>query len=65
MGNEADVREYLRIVKPEIPGINGLNGLANRRNVGYGLESGAKEHVKSMNEVAIVLMIEKKEIIED
>lgn len=63
--NEEDVRECIKIVKPDIPGTGGLNGAANRRNVRYGLEGGSLEHVKSMNDTVIALMIEKKSIVED
>jgi len=56
-----DVRECVRIVRAETPSAKGINGAANRRNVGYFLESGSPEYVKAMNESVVAIMIEKKE----
>lgn len=54
-----DVRECIRTVKPDTPEDNGLYGVATRRNtfMGYG---GSAEYVKSLREVVIAVMIEKK-----
>ena len=55
-----DARECVRIVKPETPEHQGINGCHMRRNVGYVLECGTQEYVKAMDEAVIALMIEKK-----
>jgi len=55
-----DAEECVRIVKPETPEHKGLNGCHAARSAGYGLEAGSADYVKAMNEVVIVLMIEKK-----
>ena len=60
-----DARECVRIVRAETPETKGLNGAANRRNVGYYLEAGSPEYVKAMNEAVIALMIEKKETVDN
>ena len=49
----------------EIPSNKGINGAANRRNVGYYVEAGSSEYVKAMDEVVVALMIEKKEAVDD
>ena len=58
-----DAKECVRIVRAETPQTKGLNGAANRRNVGYYLEAGSAEYIKAMNEAVIALMIEKKEAV--
>jgi len=60
-----DAKECVRIVKPEIPEMKGINGSHMRRNVGYVLEGGSPEYVEAMDEVVVVLMIEKKEAIDN
>ena len=54
-----DVRECIRIAKPDTPEDKGLYGVATRRNsfMGYG---GSAEYVQSLNETVIAMMIEKK-----
>jgi 4-hydroxy-2-oxoheptanedioate aldolase len=59
-----DVRECVRIVRPETPQTGGTHGAAMRRNVGYVLESGSAAWVQAMNDVVIAIMIEKKGAIE-
>jgi len=60
-----DARECVRIVRAETPQSKGINGAANRRNVGYYLEAGSPEYVKAMDEAVVVLMIEKKEAVDN
>ena len=60
-----DVKECVGIVRAETPQTKGINGAANRRNVGYYLEAGSPEYVKAMDEAVVVLMIEKKEAIDN
>lgn len=60
-----DARECVRIVRAETPSTKGINGAANRRNVGYYLEAGSLEYVKAMDEAVVALMIEKKEAVEN
>ena len=55
-----DAKECIRIVKPDTPSGKGINGCHMRRNVGYVIEGGSAAYVKAMEEVVIVLMIEKK-----
>lgn len=60
-----DAQECVRIVRAETPQTKGLNGAANRRNVGYYVEAGSAEYVKAMDEAVIALMIEKKEAVDN
>jgi len=60
-----DARECVRIVRAETPQSKGINGAANRRNVGYYLEAGSPEYVKAMDEAVVALMIEKKEAVDN
>ena len=60
-----DARECVRIVRAETPFTKGINGAANRRNVGYYLEAGSSEYVKAMDEAVVALMIEKKEAVDN
>ena len=60
-----DARECVRIVRAETPSTKGINGAANRRNVGYYLEAGSSEYVKAMDEAVVALMIEKKEAVDN
>jgi len=60
-----DAQECVRIVRAETPSIKGINGAANRRNVGYYLEAGSPEYVKAMNGAVVALMIEKKEAVDN
>ncbi len=63
--NVDDVKECVRIVKPETPQYNGTNGCHLRRNIGYTKEYASPAYVDAMNESVIALMIEKKEAIEN
>ena len=60
-----DARECVCIVRAETPQTKGINGAANRRNVGYYLEAGSPEYVKAMDEAVVALMIEKKEAVDN
>lgn len=59
-----DVRECIRLAKPDTPDDHGMYGVATRRNsyMGYG---GSKEYVESLNNVVVALMIEKNGAVED
>ena len=63
--NVEDARECVRIVKPETPKTKGIHGAHMRRSVGYVLEGGSPEYVKAMDEAVVVLMIEKKEAVDN
>jgi 4-hydroxy-2-oxoheptanedioate aldolase len=54
----ADVRECVRIVRPETPEDRGTYGVATRRftYMGYG---GTKEYVQALRDVVVTIMIEK------
>ncbi len=54
-----DARECVRAVRPETPEHGGVYGVAMRRNtyMGYG---GTAEYVKAINDIVVVLMVEKK-----
>lgn len=60
-----DVRECIRLVRPETPEAGGTHGYGMRRNIGYASYGGAEEWTKAMNEVVIAIMIEKKGAMED
>jgi len=60
-----EAKECVRIIRAETPQTKGINGAANRRNVGYYLEAGSLEYVKAMDEVVVTLMIEKKEAVDN
>jgi 2-keto-3-deoxy-L-rhamnonate aldolase RhmA len=59
----ADVRECVRIVRPETPEDDGTYGVATRRftYMGYG---GTKEYVQALRDIVVVIMIEKRGTIE-
>jgi 2-keto-3-deoxy-L-rhamnonate aldolase RhmA len=61
----AEVRECIRLVRPETPEAEGTHGTGMRRNVGYGSYSSSAEWVEAMNNVVIAIMIEKKGAMED
>lgn len=56
----AEVRECIRLVRPETPEAGGTHGCGMRRNVGYVLEGCSEAWVRALNEVVIAIMIEKK-----
>jgi len=55
-----EVRECIRLVRPETPEAGGTHGAGMRRNVGYVLESGSEAWTEAMDEVVVAIMIEKK-----
>ena len=54
-----EVRECVRLVRPETPEVGGVHGVGMRRNVGYVIENGRQAWVDAMNDVVIAVMIEK------
>ena len=55
-------------VRAETPGNRrgfGLTGVGMRRDVGTTLEGGSPAYVKALDEVVVVLMVEKRECVED
>ncbi len=54
-----DVRECVRVVRPETPEDGGLYGAAHRR-FAYPASSGSPEYVQALREVVVLLMIEKQ-----
>jgi len=60
-----EVRECIRLIRPETPEAGGTNGCSMRRNVGYVLEAGSEAWTKAMNNVVVAIMIEKKSAIEN
>ena len=60
----ADVRECIRQAKPDTPGIDGMYGVATRRNtyMGYG---GSAEYMESLDDVVMAVMIEKKGAVDE
>jgi len=55
-----DVRECVKVVRPETPEAGGTHGAGMRRNVGYVSYAGSETWVQAMNDVVIAIMIEKK-----
>ena len=60
-----DVWECVRAVRPETPEDGGLHGVGQGRDVGVVLEVGSPTVVESYRDAVIVLMIEKKQAIEN
>ena len=60
----ADVRECVRICKPETPEDRGVFGVSMRRftYMGYG---GTPEYVQALRDVVVLMMIEKREAVEN
>ncbi|MBI2171307.1 MAG: 2,4-dihydroxyhept-2-ene-1,7-dioic acid aldolase [Chloroflexi bacterium] len=59
-----DVRECVRIVRPETPEDKGSYGVAMRRHtyMGYG---GTPEYVQALRDIVVAIMIEKKEAVQN
>ena len=57
-----DVRECIRLVRPETPEAGGIHGAGSRRIM---VGSNPKEWVKAMNDAVIAVMIEKKGAMEN
>ncbi|MBA7585684.1 4-hydroxy-2-oxo-heptane-1,7-dioate aldolase [subsurface metagenome] len=60
-----EVRECIRLIRPETPEAGGIHGCSMRRNVGYVLEAGSEAWAKAMNDTVVAVMIEKKSAIEN
>lgn len=58
-----DARECVRAARPETPEGGGVYGVALRRNT-YMSYAGTPEYVQALNDVVVVLMIEKKSTVE-
>ena len=58
-----DARDFVRAVKPETPEDGGVHGVGTRRftYMGYG---GGQDYVQALRDVVLVVMIEKKEAVE-
>jgi len=54
-----DVEQCVRAARAETPESKGTLGCTMRRDSGYGRESGSIEVVRSLDEVVVILMIEK------
>jgi 2-keto-3-deoxy-L-rhamnonate aldolase RhmA len=54
-----DAQECVRAVRPETPDAGGLHGVGLRRST-YMLYGGTPEYVQALNDVVVVLMIEKQ-----
>lgn len=63
--NLEDARKCIRIVRPEIPGVDGMNGCHMRRNVGYVLDCGSQDYVQAMKDAVIAIMVEKRGCLEN
>ena len=59
-----DVRECVRIARPDTPEDGGLYGVASRRNafMDYG---GSADYVQSLRDTVVAIMIEKKGVVEN
>ena len=59
-----DVRQCVRIARPDTPEDKGLYGVATRRHsyMGYG---GTKEYVQALKDIVVAMMIEKKGAVDE
>ncbi len=59
----ADVKQCVRVVRPDTPEDKGTHGVGARRiaYIGYG---GSPEYIQSLRDVVVVIMIEKKSAVE-
>lgn len=60
-----DVRECIRLVRPETPQAGGVRGCTMSRSLGYGLWVGSEEWICALNEVVVAIMIEKAAALDD
>ena len=60
-----DARECVGAVRAEAPGSGGHHGVGSYRNIGYVVGPAGDEYVKMLDEAVVILMIEKKEAVEN
>lgn len=60
-----EVRETLRMMKPETPRDGGMFGYPSRRFIGCKLALGQEAHAERLRDVVMCFMIEKKSAVED
>lgn len=58
-----DAEECVRVVRPDAPGGGGTHGAADRRFT-YMRNAGGAEYVQALNDVVVMVMIEKKEAVD-
>ena len=63
--NAEEVRECVRLVKPETPGDGGCFGYPNRRFIGFQPYLRQMDHARWQREVVLAFMIEKRSAVED
>jgi len=59
-----DVKDHIRLVKPDHPNYGGLHGAITRRNA-YMSQSGSDAYIDSLNAVVLAFMIEKKPAVDN
>lgn len=60
-----DALACVRAVRPETPVARGRLGVGMRRDVGVVREAGSPAYVKALEEVVVVIMVEKRQCVED
>ncbi|MBM3489936.1 MAG: 2,4-dihydroxyhept-2-ene-1,7-dioic acid aldolase [Alphaproteobacteria bacterium] len=60
-----DARAAVRATRAEAPHAGGLHGVGMRRDVGYVQEVGTPAFVQALDDAVVMLMIEKKQAVED
>jgi len=60
-----DARTCVEAVRPDTPGSTGIYGSINRRNAGYIAEVGSPDYIKSLHDIVVAIMIEKKPAVEN
>ena len=55
-----EIKECIRLVRPETPEAGGVHGCNMRRNTGYVVEPGSAAWAQAMSDAVIAFMIEKK-----
>ncbi|MBN1856334.1 MAG: 2,4-dihydroxyhept-2-ene-1,7-dioic acid aldolase [Dehalococcoidia bacterium] len=60
-----DVKECMRLVRPETPEARGLRGCTMSRNLAYGLWVGSDEWIAAMNDTVVAIMLEKSVALDD
>ncbi len=62
--NAQDVKNNIRLVKPDHPDFGGLHGAITRRNA-FMSQSGSDDYINNMNSVVLAFMIEKKDAVDN